>query len=68
MKKSKGDTGAEAISNAGISLAANSIAAPPCCSGKLSPCCDMACIDRVAKRECEAAVAEDNHDQLDPCG
>ncbi|KAL7930089.1 E1-E2 ATPase domain-containing protein [Trichoderma chlorosporum] len=27
--------------------------APPCCEGKTSPCCDQACLDRLALRECE---------------
>lgn len=26
---------------------------PDCCKGKASPCCDSACIDRLALRECE---------------
>ena len=25
---------------------------PSCCEGKLSPCCDSSCIDRLALREC----------------
>ncbi|KAL7909975.1 E1-E2 ATPase domain-containing protein [Trichoderma velutinum] len=27
--------------------------APPCCEGKVSPCCDQTCLDRLALRECE---------------
>ena len=27
--------------------------APPCCEGKAAPCCDRACLDRLAVRECE---------------
>ncbi|KAM0215384.1 hypothetical protein ACHAQI_003174 [Fusarium lateritium] len=32
--------------------------APECCRGKVSPCCDTSCLDRLAMRECEmSAVA-----------
>lgn len=27
--------------------------APDCCRGKLGPCCDTSCLDRLAMRECE---------------
>jgi Cu2+-exporting ATPase len=27
--------------------------APDCCRGKMSPCCNAACIDRLAIRECK---------------
>ncbi|OPB43264.1 hypothetical protein A0O28_0111280 [Trichoderma guizhouense] len=30
------------------------IKAPPCCEGKISPCCDQTCLDRLALRECES--------------
>ncbi|POR36622.1 P-type cation-transporting ATPase [Tolypocladium paradoxum] len=30
---------------------------PDCCEGKLSPCCDDSCLDRLALRECEAGLA-----------
>ncbi|KAL3480480.1 E1-E2 ATPase-domain-containing protein [Aspergillus californicus] len=26
---------------------------PSCCKGKLSPCCDVSCLDRIALRECD---------------
>lgn len=26
--------------------------APECCRGKVSPCCDTSCLDRLAIREC----------------
>jgi Cd2+-exporting ATPase len=28
--------------------------APSCCVGKLSPCCNQSCLDRIALRECES--------------
>lgn len=32
--------------------------APDCCRGKVGPCCDTSCLDRLAMRECEmSAVA-----------
>ncbi|KAJ4310936.1 hypothetical protein N0V84_010707 [Fusarium piperis] len=31
--------------------------APDCCRGKISPCCDASCLDRIAKRECEMSAA-----------
>ncbi|KAM0484014.1 hypothetical protein ACHAP7_003516 [Fusarium lateritium] len=35
--------------------------APDCCRGKVSPCCDTSCLDRLAMRECEmSAVAAPN--------
>lgn len=27
--------------------------APDCCRGKVGPCCDTSCLDRLAMRECE---------------
>ncbi|KAF4451798.1 putative P-type ATPase [Fusarium austroafricanum] len=30
--------------------------APNCCRGKLSPCCNTSCIDRIAMRECEMSA------------
>ena len=33
---------------------------PSCCEGKVSPCCDSSCIDRIALREC----ATDGKSQL----
>ncbi|UKZ95705.1 uncharacterized protein TrAFT101_010524 [Trichoderma asperellum] len=31
--------------------------APDCCRGKVSPCCDTSCLDRLAMRECEMNAA-----------
>jgi Cd2+-exporting ATPase len=31
--------------------------APACCRGKVSPCCDASCIDRLAMRECEVSAS-----------
>ncbi|KAM5347903.1 hypothetical protein ACJ41O_007727 [Fusarium nematophilum] len=31
--------------------------APDCCRGKVAPCCDTSCIDRLAIRECEMSTA-----------
>ncbi|EWY79822.1 Cu2+-exporting ATPase [Fusarium oxysporum NRRL 32931] len=31
--------------------------APDCCLGKVSPCCDTSCLDRLAMRECEMSAA-----------
>lgn len=28
---------------------------PSCCEGKASPCCDEACLDRIALRECDVS-------------
>ncbi|KAM0449741.1 hypothetical protein ACHAO4_007406 [Trichoderma viride] len=30
---------------------------PDCCRGKVSPCCDISCLDRLAIRECEMNAA-----------
>ena len=30
--------------------------APECCQGKTSPCCDEACIERIALRECQSSA------------
>jgi Cu2+-exporting ATPase len=30
---------------------------PDCCRGKISPCCDASCLDRIAMRECEMSAA-----------
>jgi Cu2+-exporting ATPase len=30
--------------------------APDCCRGKVSPCCDTSCLDRLAMRECEMSA------------
>lgn len=30
---------------------------PDCCRGKVSPCCDSSCLDRLAMRECEMNAA-----------
>jgi hypothetical protein len=30
--------------------------APDCCRGKVSPCCDTSCLDRLAIRECEMSA------------
>lgn len=30
---------------------------PDCCRGKVGPCCDMSCLDRLAMRECEVNAA-----------
>lgn len=30
--------------------------APDCCRGRVSPCCDAACLDRLATRECEMSA------------
>ena len=38
--------------------AKDSTDAPDCCRGKVGPCCDTSCLDRLAMRECEmSAVA-----------
>lgn len=31
----------------------NHIDVPDCCRGKVNPCCDTSCLDRLAIRECE---------------
>lgn len=31
----------------------HNILAPDCCRGKVTPCCDTSCIDRLAMRECQ---------------
>ncbi|RTE82670.1 hypothetical protein BHE90_002828 [Fusarium euwallaceae] len=31
--------------------------APDCCRGKISPCCDASCLDRIAMRECKMSAA-----------
>lgn len=36
--------------------------APPCCEGKISPCCDQTCLDRLALRECESLGSGKQHD------
>jgi Cu2+-exporting ATPase len=30
---------------------------PDCCRGKVGPCCDTSCLDRLAMRECEMSAA-----------
>ncbi|KAI5456881.1 p-type copper atpase [Mariannaea sp. PMI_226] len=30
--------------------------APDCCRGKVGPCCDISCLDRLAMRECEMSA------------
>lgn len=30
--------------------------APECCKGKVGPCCDTSCLDRLATRECELSA------------
>ncbi|KAI9037831.1 cation-transporting P-type ATPase PCA1 [Aspergillus affinis] len=35
----------------------NDTDAPDCCRGKVGPCCDMSCLDRLAMRECEIGAA-----------
>jgi Cu2+-exporting ATPase len=30
--------------------------APDCCRGKVSPCCDTSCLDRLAMRECDMSA------------
>jgi Cu2+-exporting ATPase len=35
----------------------NDTDAPDCCRGKVSPCCDTSCLDRLAMRECEMSAA-----------
>lgn len=44
--------------------------APDCCRGKVSPCCDTSCLDRLAMRECElsAMAAPGLNSQLNTCG
>ena len=43
--------------------------APPCCEGKAAPCCDQACLDRLALRECEnpEPVAAVSHGRQTRC-
>ena len=38
---------------------------PICCRGKVGPCCDTSCLDRIAMRECEmsATAAPNSNDQ-----
>ncbi|EWZ78570.1 Cu2+-exporting ATPase [Fusarium oxysporum f. sp. lycopersici MN25] len=31
--------------------------APDCCRGKVGPCCDTSCLNRLAMRECEMSIA-----------
>ncbi|KAJ5652736.1 hypothetical protein N7507_010162 [Penicillium longicatenatum] len=38
------------------SKAENPTDAPACCRGKVSPCCDTSCLDRLALRECEVSA------------
>lgn len=35
----------------------NDTDAPDCCRGKIRPCCDTSCLDRLAMRECEMSAA-----------
>ena len=35
----------------------NDTDAPDCCRGKVSPCCDTTCLDRLALRACEMSAA-----------
>ncbi|KAI3091938.1 hypothetical protein CBS147333_10280 [Penicillium roqueforti] len=44
--------------------------APDCCRGKVSPCCDTSCLDRLAMRECEmsATAAPGPNSQPNTCG
>ncbi|KAJ5533140.1 hypothetical protein N7494_009692 [Penicillium frequentans] len=44
--------------------------APDCCRGKVSPCCDTSCLDRLAMRECEvsATAAPCPNSQPNTCG
>jgi hypothetical protein len=35
--------------------------APPCCKDKPSPCCDTACLDRLALRACEDEKQQQQH-------
>ncbi|KAI2671307.1 hypothetical protein LCP963914a_9668 [Penicillium roqueforti] len=44
--------------------------APDCCRGKVSPCCDTSCLDRLAMRECEmsAMAAPGPNSQPNTCG
>ncbi|PCG88080.1 Hypothetical protein PENO1_112230 [Penicillium occitanis (nom. inval.)] len=35
----------------------NGTDSPDCCRGKVRPCCDASCLDRLAIRECEMSVA-----------
>ncbi|KAJ5189677.1 hypothetical protein N7491_008278 [Penicillium cf. griseofulvum] len=43
---------------------------PDCCRGKVSPCCDTSCLDRLAIRECEmsAKAAPGPNIQPNTCG
>jgi heavy metal translocating P-type ATPase len=43
--------------------------APECCRGKLGPCCDTSCLDRLAMRECEmsAVAASGENAQTETC-
>ncbi|KAJ5972210.1 Cu2+-exporting ATPase [Penicillium vulpinum] len=45
----------------------NDTDAPDCCRGKVGPCCDMSCLDRLAMRECETSAGGLNG-QPDTCG
>ncbi|GFP59568.1 P-type cation-transporting ATPase [Trichoderma asperellum] len=44
--------------------------APDCCRGKVGPCCDTSCLDRLAMRECEmnAATVLGPGTQTNACG
>ncbi|KAJ5152615.1 uncharacterized protein N7482_009093, partial [Penicillium canariense] len=44
--------------------------APDCCRGKVSPCCDTSCLDRLAMRECEmnATAAPGPNSPPNTCG
>ncbi|CEL11969.1 hypothetical protein ASPCAL15063 [Aspergillus calidoustus] len=48
----------------------NDTDAPDCCRGKVGPCCDTSCLDRLAMRECEmsAAAAPGPNGQPTTCG
>ncbi|KAL2836028.1 E1-E2 ATPase-domain-containing protein [Aspergillus pseudodeflectus] len=48
----------------------NNTDAPYCCRGKVNPCCDTSCLDRLAIRECEmsAGAAHGRDGQPTTCG
>lgn len=52
VPKAQPDSECEDACCSGKDSAANAAEDPDCCRGKPSPCCDDACLDRLAAREC----------------
>lgn len=58
-------------SSKSVDVEAYDLKRPSCCEGKLSPCCDSSCIDRLALRDCatesESPSSRALQSATDPC-